>query len=399
MSYSEWKICKFDDICLQITDGSHLSPKSVELGMPMASVKDMKEYNFDINNCRKISKEDYLKLVKNNCKPNINDVLLAKDGNTYLDSSFVMTKEEDIVILSSIAILRPNINMVLPEYLNYFLKDKRNKQYIKDNFGSGSAIPRIVLRDIKKIPILLPTLYEQNDIVNKLIAIDNKIKLNNEMNKTLEEMAQAIFKSWFVDFVPFKDGEFEESELGMIPKGWKISLLKDISKITMGQSPSSETYNECMEGLAFYQGVKDFTDRFPLVSTYCREPKKVAMPGEILLSVRAPVGRINISMEKCCIGRGCAALSSEKHGNGFLYYLLKNIRWDKYESGTVFTSIKKSDIENYKVILPNVEVIKKFNKIINSLDNRILNNSVQTRDLEETRDILLPKLISGEIQI
>lgn len=290
-------------------------------------------------------------------------------------------------------------NITDNKFVYYLSRSPQIREYAIKNMVGTSGRQRVDKSCFDKLEISIPSLEKQKEIALVLSNLDDKIELNNEMNKTLEEMAQAMFKSWFIDFEPFKDGEFEESELGMIPKGWKICLLKDISNITMGQSPSSETYNEDKEGLAFYQGVKDFTDRFPLVSTYCREPKKVAMPGEILLSVRAPVGRINISMEKCCIGRGCAALSSEKYGNGFLYYLLRNIKWDKYESGTVFTSIKKSDIENYKVILPNIEIVNKFNKIINSLDNRILNNSVQNRDLEETRDILLPKLISGEIKL
>ncbi|NFO15526.1 restriction endonuclease subunit S [Clostridium botulinum] len=268
-----------------------------------------------------------------------------------------------------------------------------------DKMNSHSAVPGLNRNDLYSKEVIIPTIDTQDKIVKILSSLDNKIKLNNEMNKTLEEMAQALFKSWFVDFEPFKDGEFEESELGLIPKGWKVCSLKNICNINMGQSPSSETYNEDKEGMSFYQGVKDFTERFPLVSTYCSAPKKVAMAGDILLSVRAPVGRINISLEKCCIGRGCASLSSEKYGNGFLYYLLRNIKWDKYESGTVFTSIKKSDIENYKVISPNIDVINKFNQVINSLDNRIHNNCVQNRDLQKMRDTLLPKLISGQMNI
>lgn len=295
--------------------------------------------------------------------------------------------------------LRAKNNVIIvPEYAGFYFRSPRFRSEIT---AMASMTTRASLNNemMGKLSIVVPKVIIQERIVTILLALDNKIKINNEMNKTLEEMAQAIFKSWFVDFEPFKDEEFEENELGMIPKGWNVCSLKDICNINMGQSPSSETYNEDKEGLAFYQGVKDFTERFPLVSTYCKEPKKVAMAGDILLSVRAPVGRINISLEECCIGRGCAALSSEKYGNGFLYYLLRNIKWGKYESGTVFSSIKKSDIENYKVILPNVDTINKFNKVINSLDNRIYNNSVQSRDLEKTRDILLPKLISGEIKL
>lgn len=281
-------------------------------------------------------------------------------------------------------------------FLLYWIKN--NKKYI-ENMATGTTFREISKRVFKEINIDLPSLKEQKKIALLLSSFDNRIELNNEMNKTLEEMAQAIFKSWFVDFEPFKDGEFEESELGLIPKGWKVKTLKDICQINMGQSPSSETYNNENNGVPFYQGVKDFKERFPLVTMYCSEPKKVAEQGDILLSVRAPVGSLNIAVETCCIGRGVASIKSELYGNSFVYYLLKNIKWDRYESGTVFTSIKKSDIENYKIIVPSIDFVEKFNKLIKSLDYKIYNSSMEIIELQKIRDTLLPKLISGEIRL
>ncbi|MBN1078305.1 restriction endonuclease subunit S [Clostridium botulinum] len=395
---NNWRRFKLDECTIKITDGTHSTVKDDNDGdCYLLSCKNVKDGKILIgDNERRINKEQLENLRKRTGMQK-NDTLITTVG-TIGQSALIREKDINYEFQRSVAILRPKTDIINPEYLYYLTK---TREFIGQAIGltSGSVQKCLFLGNIKEVQVNVPSLKKQEKIVEVISSLDNKIELNSEMNKTLEEMAQAIFKSWFVDFEPFKDGEFEESELGLIPKGWKVCSLKNICNINMGQSPSSETYNEDKEGMSFYQGVKDFTERFPLVSTYCSAPKKVAMAGDILLSVRAPVGRINISLEKCCIGRGCASLSSEKYGNGFLYYLLRNIKWDKYESGTVFTSIKKSDIENYKVISPNIDVINKFNQIINSLDNRIYNNCVQNRDLENIRDTLLPKLISGEIEV
>ena len=119
------------------------------------------------------------------------------------------------------------------------------------------------------------------------------------INQNLEAQAQAIFKSWFVDFEPFQDGKFVDSELGPIPKGWQVGTLQDIAQITMGQSPSGDSYNEDGDGCVFYQGRAEFGSRFPTRRLFTTSPKRMAQAGDVLLSVRAPVGDLNLSYENC----------------------------------------------------------------------------------------------------
>lgn len=270
------------------------------------------------------------------------------------------------------------------------------------SIATGSTFPNVSKPMLHELKIFLPTLSEQQAIAATLSALDDAIELNNQINKKLEEMAQAIFKSWFVDFEPFKDGEFEESELGLIPKGWRVGCLGEICDINMGQSPSSETYNSVGVGMPFYQGVKDFGFKYPKVSTYCSKPKKVANSFDILFSVRAPVGEINFAYEKCCIGRGVSALRLKHHKNNILYYWLKTItkQFHDASNGSIFDAINKSGIERVKVIIPNDEnVIDKFNEFIEPMDMELFNNFVSTKVLTSLRDTLLPKLISGEIRV
>ena len=181
-----------------------------------------------------------------------------------------------------------------------------------------------------------------------------------------------------------------------------MGSLGELCEIVMGQSPPGETYNEMGEGLPFYQGIRDFGFRFPSRRVYCNAPTRLANEGDVLLSVRAPVGSLNISSEKCAIGRGVASLRINGQHYGFLYYLMKETQWgwEKYAAeGTVFGSATKKDVQNFSTILPPTQTISRFNEAVFSIDQMISNNEIQSRTLAAIRDALLPKLLSGEIRV
>lgn len=192
-----------DQICKKITDGSHQSPKEDPTGYPMVSVKDMTEFGFDLSKVKHISKNDFEKLVKQGCKPEVDDILIAKDGSV-MKHIFRVRNADNIVLLSSIAILRPNKEIVYPDFLVYSLKNNGVKEDILNNYVSGSGVPRIVLKDFKKVELDIPNLDLQINISKKLRSLDDKIELNTQINQTLEQIAQALFKSWFVDFDPVR---------------------------------------------------------------------------------------------------------------------------------------------------------------------------------------------------
>lgn len=176
---------KLKDICLTVTDGSHFSPKAQNQGYPMLSVKDMKEYGFDYTNCKRISEEDFAKMKNNDCVPLKDDVLVAKDGS-YLKEIFVCEQNREEAILSSIAIFRPNKNIVNPYYLCYLLKSPKLYNYISTNCVSGSALPRIVLKAFKEVEMEIPQLIEQEKVVKFLKPIDDKVQKNNAINRNLQ---------------------------------------------------------------------------------------------------------------------------------------------------------------------------------------------------------------------
>ena len=285
-----------------------------------------------------------------------------------------------------------------PRYLYYLLKTLPLA-----SFGGGSAVPTLNRNHIHPLEVVFCKDIElQKKVAGILSKIDDKIELNRQINDNLEQQAQALYKSWFVDFEPFKDGEFVESEFGLIPKTWRVGALSDLAEITMGQSPSGKSYNENGEGMLFYQGRAEFGERYPSIRLYTTEPSRIAEQNSVLLSVRAPVGDTNIAFNKCCIGRGLASIKA-KHGfNSFIFYMIKSLKdqFDLYNGeGTVFGSINRDSLNSMKVIVPTNDVISDFEKIVAPLDFKYKSLFTENLLLTQQRDTLLPKLMSGELKI
>ncbi|MCE3230111.1 MAG: restriction modification system specificity domain protein [Alphaproteobacteria bacterium] len=285
----------------------------------------------------------------------------------------------------------------------------------------GSVQENINLEVLRSLVFPVPNLKTQITIADFLSLFDDRIENLREINTTLETIAQALFKSWFVDFDPVRaksegrqpegmnaetaalfPDSFEEAEMGLIPKGWKFSTVDQSFILTMGQSPPGETYNENGVGLPFYQGRTDFGFRFPSKRIYCCSPVRLAEKDDILVSVRAPVGDVNVALEKCCLGRGVAGVRHSDGYKSFALYSIQNLgfHFKIFESGgTVFGSINKKDFQGLPIIASPAPVMQAFDKLVMPLDGRIQINEEQIRILSKIRDSLLPKLISGEIRI
>lgn len=208
-----------------------------------------------------------------------------------------------------------------------------------------------------------------------------------KINDNLEQQAQAIYAQMFIESA-------EES--------WKTGSLSDIAVITMGQSPKGDTFNETGEGAVFYQGRTDFGFRFPTRRLYTTEPKRIALCGDALMSVRAPVGDLNVAYEECCIGRGLAAIHSKDNHQSFVLYTLFTLKkqLDVFNGeGTVFGSINKESLNSMEITIPPRALMDKFESIVSSIDRAIRNNYEEICRLQAIRDTLLPKLMNGEIDV
>ncbi|WP_377071619.1 restriction endonuclease subunit S [Ruminococcus bicirculans (ex Wegman et al. 2014)] len=257
---------------------------------------------------------------------------------------------------------------------------------IKSMVGS-SGRQRVQTDVLQNLEINLPDLETQRIIGSILRGIDDRISLNTAINENLEQQAQAIYAQMFIESA-------EES--------WKTGSLSDIAVITMGQSPKGDTFNETGEGAVFYQGRTDFGFRFPTRRLYTTEPKRIALCGDALMSVRAPVGDLNVAYEECCIGRGLAAIHSKDNHQSFVLYTLFTLKkqLDVFNGeGTVFGSINKESLNSMEITIPPRALMDKFESIVSSIDRAIRNNYEEICRLQAIRDTLLPKLMNGEIDV
>jgi len=318
---------------------------------------------------------------------------------------------ENDVLVSSIY---PTFNIIdenelLPEYLMMWFRRPEFDRYARFK-SHGSAREIFDFDEMRGVELPVPSIEKQQEIVKEYNTVVNRIKLNEQLNQKLEETAQALYKHWFVDFeFPNENGQPYKSSGGAmvyneeldqeIPEGWLKGQLSDISVIIMGQSPSGNSYNKQGNGEIFYQGRTEFGFRFPEVRNYTTEPKRRAKKGDILMSVRAPVGDLNIANTNCCIGRGVASLCSKNDNNSFLFYLMKKVKRQfdiANEEGTVFGSITKDGLHEIEIIVPRPEVVSSFNKFTSKFDDKITNQCQQNSSLEETRSLILSKMTSIE---
>jgi type I restriction enzyme S subunit len=236
--------------------------------------------------------------------------------------------------------------------------------------------------------IPVPHIEKQREIVKEYNTIQNRIALNQQLIQKLEETAQAIYREWFVEGI----------DLENLPDGWRVGTLSEIATIVMGQSPEGKTYNKDGNGMIFYQGRTDFGYRFPDITTYTTNPKKKALKDDILISVRAPVGDLNITTQVCAIGRGVGALRSKLKCNSHLFYTLQNLKshFDISDGeGTIFGSINKDDLHNLEIVYSESK-IKDFDKIVRPIDDCIKNYCIQNQKLTELKALLLSKLAKVE---
>jgi type I restriction enzyme, S subunit len=295
------------------------------------------------------------------------------------------------------------------------------KQFDLSRLNSGTGVPSMTFDAYYDLEVELPGLTTQNRIASVLSSIDSKIALNNRINAELEAMAKTVYDYWFVQFdfpfdfaqgKPFAEGKPYKSSGGKmvlseelkreVPEGWEGGELKDIANITMGQSPAGESYNEDVNGMVFYQGCTDFGTRYPSIRKYTTEPTRFARQGDILLSVRAPVGTLNIAKEDCCIGRGLAALNSKDNCIAYLFGVMVNLKqiFDRRNTdGTTFGSITKDDLFTLKVVKPSNEVLEMYHKLINPCFEKQNLIAEENQQLSSLRDWLLPMLMNGQVKV
>ena len=277
-----------------------------------------------------------------------------------------------------------NKQELLPEYLMIWFRRSEFDRYARFK-SHGSAREIFSWEEMCDVELPIPSIEQQQKMVSEYEAVTRRIRLNEQIIAKLEETAQALYRKMFVDGIDKEN----------LPEGWRMGTLGEIAEITMGQSPDGESYNMKGNGIVFYQGRSDFGKRFPTIRMYTTRPTKYANKKDILLSVRAPVGDLNVTLYDCCIGRGLAALRSIDNCQSYLFYQMLNLSdiFNKSnDEGTIFGSINKDDLFGLKIMIPPTKSMMIFEHKTLSIDRMIEFKNKEINKLTELQSLLLAKM-------
>ena len=361
--------------------GSQLHKEDyVETGTPIVTVEHLGNRVFTEQNLPRVSDSDKARLIKYTLSTG--DIVFSRVGS--VDRCSYVDKSHDGWMFSGRCLRVRPTELVDSLYLYYYFCLEETKQFVR-NIAVGATMPSINTKLLGEVEIALPDLNNQKRIAAVLSSLDDKIENNQKLNDNLQQQAMALYAEMFLN-----------SSDNNVTSG----TLSDIAAITMGQSPSGSSYNEDGVGEVFYQGRAEFGFRFPKRRLFTTEPKRMAETGDVLLSVRAPVGDLNVAYERCCIGRGLGAIHSKTGHSSFVLYTMFALRsqLDVFNGeGTVFGSINRDALNAIPIDIPPVTEIDQFEAVAHPIDELIRANYEENCRLEAIRDSLLPKLMSGEI--
>ncbi|MEI2467756.1 restriction endonuclease subunit S [Niallia taxi] len=343
-------------------------------------------------------------------KLQINDIVFARTGNSTGKSYFYDGEDGEFIYAGFLIKFSLDPNKVNPKYIRFYTLSEEYKGWVK-GFSTGSTRGNINAQSYANMQIRLPKREYQDFVVDILSNLENKNKINNKIINNLEQLSRTLFKHWFIDFEfpneegqPYKsnDGEMVESELGAIPKGWSVDSLSSIADIVMGQSPKSDTYNNENIGLPLLNGAADFKKCNLSPNKYTSDAKKIGKKGDFVFGVRATIGLVTELDDTYAIGRGAGiAKSLIKEGKEYLYEVL-NKAFNEFQytaSGSVYLNISKNDLRDYKICIPSNNVIKRYHLALRAIMIQKENLIQENKNLQQLRDTLLPKILSGEIDI
>ena len=399
----EWKEVRLGDVCNIITGFPFPGKKYSQKG-----VRVVRGDNVTIGNLRwdtekdkrwnePFDKTEYYSLQAN-------DIVIGMDGSR-VGKNKARIKEEDLPLLLAqrVACVRHN-ELAEQDYLYYNIFSKKFVDYV-NSIHTGSAIPHISQKQIEDYKILLPNLETQHCIASILSSLDRKIELNNKINADLEEMAQAIFKNWFVDFEPFKDGKFVDSELGMIPEGWKVGRLKDLLYLR------KDSIKAANKGNLPYLPI-DTIPMHCLVATDFKSNDEAKSSLQTFEQNDIVVGAMRVYFHRVilapCKGitRTTCFVLSVKNENALAYSLMQcnqdeaiSFAEKTSKGSTMPYAVWDGGYGEYKVVIPPSEVMKSFNDLLSNFFSKMNKNAIENSRLSLLRDTLLPRLMSGELEV
>lgn len=363
---------------------------------------NVKNGTLDLSEIKRISKSVSDSLKRS--KLYKNEIVLTYTGAKFGEVAIIKCNDK-FHLAPNVAKATPIERLCVPYYLYCFMRSQNFHNQLV-NYSVGSSQPTIPMNIIRQLSVMLPPLPEQKAIADTLSCLDDKIELNNRINRTLEEIAQAIFKSWFVDFEPFQGGEFVDSELGSIPKGWRVGTLTEIADYLNGlamQKYPPESEAEALPVLKIKELRQGRTDAESDLCSPDIEKKYVIHDGDVVFSWSGSL-LVNLWCGGTCgLNQHLFKVTSSKYQKWFYYmwtlYHLREFQAVAKDKATTMGHIKRENLTKSKVLIPSSQVLEDMNSTMSPIIEKIIANRLQSRKLEEIRDSLLPKLMSGEIRV
>ena len=383
----------------EFRNGLNYSKENFGTGLKVISVKDFGDrWRPDLTILDEISPAG-MRIANSNLQRG-DIVFVRSNGNKELIGRSMLIEDdlEDVSFSGFCIRFRPSDTNTNSRFLSLFFRTSLFRRVLSQQ-GKGTNINNLNQSILERMDVPYPQPIVQGRITEVASAYDDLIETNRRRIALLEEAARLLYREWFVHFrfpghehVPLTDG---------LPEGWERRKLLDLAEVVMGQSPKSQFYNDAGNGLPFHQGVTDYGFRFVSHRTYSTMVTKIAEAGDILVSVRAPVGRINITRDKIVLGRGLSAIRSRTGHQSFLFYALKNHFYaeDIIGSGAIYAATNKKELEGQELVVPSSMLLTEFEAQAATIDRQIANLTSQNEKLAQARDLLLPRLMNGEITV
>ena len=410
-----WKTFKFEEL-YDIASGLSKSRDQFGFGHPFVTFKDVFYNWFLPDKLGDLANTNEKEQIKGGIKKG--DIILTRTSETLHElgmSSVALKDYPNSTFNGFCKRLRQKEKSTIeiePVFMAYFLRSKYFRNEIS-KYATMTTRASLNIAAINSLSITLPPFDEQQKIASILKPLDDKIENNLAMNKALEDMAMALYKHWFVDFVPFQEGKFIDSELGLIPEGWEVKSLDEEFSITIGRTPPRKEPNwfSKISGIKWIS-IKDmgnsgtyiFNSSEYLTEEAIKKKNVPVIPSEtVILSFKLTVGRVAITTEEMASNEAIAHLKRNKHTripNTYSYLYLKCFDYNSLAStSSIATAVNSKTIKGMKIIVPENHINESFDKEVLPLFNQIKNNSHETETLTQLRDTLLPKLISGEVRL
>ncbi len=415
---TEWITMSLKAAGVTLIDCDHRTPSAAETGYPYIAIPQLKDGHITLNGVRRISESDYLDWTRK-LAPQANDVIVVRRCNSgqsaHVPAGFKGAIGQNLVVL------RADGTRILPSYLRWLVLGTEWWGEVGKYINVGAVFDSLRCRDIPNFELPIPPLNEQSKIAEVLAALDDRITLLRETNATLEAIAQALFKSWFVDFDPvrakiegrvpegmdeataalFPDG-FEESELGMVPEGWRAVSVYDISTVVYGAPFASKRFNSEFAGSPLIR-IRDLKDEKPGVFTDEIHPKGyMTQPGEIVVGMDGEFRAYVWGGEPAWLNqRVCVFHPISEISHAFVLFSIRPLlaAVEASETATTVIHLGKNDIDRFRVLRPTNEVLKVFNGAVTPIYEKIVKGKQMVATLTGLRDTLLPRLISGQLRL